>query len=72
MQCQYCRFWKPLVSQKGKCRRHVPTLSSTKSDAIGIWPETSMYDWCGEFEFAETQDPAKGADTEDPASDAPR
>jgi hypothetical protein len=52
MRCDACRFWceasKPQdVNRFGECRRYAlrPGMSWN-----GIWPQTDVRHWCGEFE----------------------
>jgi len=46
-------------------------LLQTKTDPIGVWPQTSMYDWCGEYEPVGAQDPAFESEEESPVGNTP-
>jgi hypothetical protein len=44
MLCKTCMWYVPKGSEKGRCRRHAPTL--------GGWPVLFPTDWCGDHKLA--------------------
>ncbi|GEP00525.1 hypothetical protein [Methylobacterium haplocladii] len=44
--CAACRFYMPVTSKGGECRRFAPTFGET---VAGEWPVTLDKHWCGEF-----------------------
>lgn len=48
IHCKDCKFWDldEGIPGTGDCRRFPP--ASTDAGAIGVWPETLAFDWCGE------------------------
>ena len=51
--CRGCLFWAAKASERKfqsyvtDCRRHAPIRLEKYSSAA--WPQTAMYDWCGEW-----------------------
>jgi hypothetical protein len=44
MRCFSCMHYVTKVSDRGRCRRHAPTL--------GGWPVVFENDWCGDHKLA--------------------
>ena len=58
-ECGWCRFWLTSIEgEYSQCRRYPPTFVNEENQ--GLWPETFITDWCGEFspepEVCETPD----------------
>lgn len=52
-RCETCLFFKMFTdagSERGSCRRFVPTVMMTNAGRQTVWPEVHINDWCGEYE----------------------
>jgi len=58
-QCDTCRYWERELSDDGSCRRHPPVILQLHGYASTVWPSTSSWDWCGEYEPAEGELPTQ-------------
>lgn len=48
--CSNCKYWCG-DDDWGECRRSTPTITIKHEDGrlVGMWPETIVTDWCGEW-----------------------
>lgn len=66
--CQNCDYWLRGSDLHGYCQRHAPApvLARPEEETyeydergspvyVAIWPQTSEYDWCGEYRKAKKQ-----------------
>ena len=59
MKCETCRFWFADDPGTAECRRRAPVAlgkQTTAGRAIGFWPETPSWGWCGEYRIVEPAD----------------
>lgn len=52
--CVRCKFWARKDAEDGECRigrpvGHVVTREDGEVVALGMWPETTAWSWCGEY-----------------------
>lgn len=52
-RCKHCKFWDEMTAHVGKCRRSEPFIN--EDDFSGIWPETDLMDWCGDYQCDESK-----------------
>jgi hypothetical protein len=61
-RCGTCKWWQRVGNanrssgsiQPGWCRRNTPILDP--DSGWGAWPETTIADWCGEYQPKEPTD----------------
>lgn len=62
--CEGCKFWYDVFEAKGsdigQCVRFPPIADRNRQHA-DIWPMTSMFAWCGEFQKKPVSGETSGA-----------
>lgn len=46
--CANCRFGNG-TDVAGLCQRHPPKVIVLHGEALSLWPEVRLDDWCGDF-----------------------
>ncbi len=50
-KCETCEWWDSWeLTTSGECRKNLPVPRFTLDNLLkGRWPQTSEYEWCGEW-----------------------